>query len=195
MLKRTKKYMLPILMLLVALVSAGMFSAAAEEEVPDPGADEPSVVEPVIDEPSYDIPDEQTPVPDQGGNDPETPNTPEWTEPAPAETQAPDGGGAVQPDDGNSDGGNNGGGYISYDTNDYTPKPAIDEYLDPDKAAGDAQSNNSVKMDKSVSQKTYSTDYTAGVVSWICVGVGIVVILVMLVSTKIQGARMARRRV
>ena len=42
-------------------------------------------------------------------------------------------------------------------------------------------------MDKSVSSKTYSTDYTAGIVSWICVGVGLIVVLVMLVSTKLSG--------
>ncbi len=55
--------------------------------------------------------------------------------------------------------------------------------------------NNAVKMDKSVSEKNYSTDYTAGIVSWICVGTGVVVIIVMLVSTKITGRRASRRRV
>ena len=41
-------------------------------------------------------------------------------------------------------------------------------------------------MDKSVSNKNYTTDYTAGIVSWICVGVGIIVIIVMLVSHQNQ---------
>lgn len=44
-------------------------------------------------------------------------------------------------------------------------------------------------MDKSVSNKTYSTDYTAGIVSWICVGVGIVVVTAVLVSTKASGRK------
>ena len=48
---------------------------------------------------------------------------------------------------------------------------------------------NSVKMDKSVSNKTYSTDNIAGIVSWICVGVGLVVMAVMLISTKASGRR------
>lgn len=48
---------------------------------------------------------------------------------------------------------------------------------------------NSVKMDKSVSNKTYSTDNIAGIVSWICVGVGLVVVAVMLISTKASGRR------
>ena len=48
---------------------------------------------------------------------------------------------------------------------------------------------NSVKMDKSVSNKSFSSDNTAGIVSWICVAVGIVVIMVMLVSTKVSGRR------
>ena len=48
---------------------------------------------------------------------------------------------------------------------------------------------NSVKMDKSVSNKTYSTDNIAGIVSWICVAVGLVVMAVMLLSTKLSGRR------
>ena len=41
---------------------------------------------------------------------------------------------------------------------------------------------------KTVSEKKYSTSYTAGIVSWICVGLGIVVIAVVMISTKV-GAR------
>ncbi len=51
------------------------------------------------------------------------------------------------------------------------------------------------QMDKSVSTKTYSTDYTAGIVSWICVGVGVIVVIVMLVSTKVSGRRATQRRI
>ena len=41
---------------------------------------------------------------------------------------------------------------------------------------------------KTVSEKKYSTSYTAGIVSWICVGLGIVAIAVVMISTKV-GAR------
>ena len=44
-------------------------------------------------------------------------------------------------------------------------------------------------LPKTVSQKTYSTNYTAGIVSWICVGVGIIVMAVVLISNKISGRR------
>ena len=54
---------------------------------------------------------------------------------------------------------------------------------------------NKSDIDKSISKKTYSTDYTAGIVSWICVGVGLIVMLVMLVSTKISGRKSGRRSV
>lgn len=37
---------------------------------------------------------------------------------------------------------------------------------------------------KTVSSKMYSTNYIAGLVSWACVGVGILVIVIMLLSTK-----------
>lgn len=41
---------------------------------------------------------------------------------------------------------------------------------------------------KTVSEKKYSTSYTAGIVSSICVGLGVVVIAVVMISTKV-GAR------
>lgn len=44
-------------------------------------------------------------------------------------------------------------------------------------------------LPKTISQKTYSTNYSAGIISWICVGVGVIVIIVVLVSTKISGRR------
>lgn len=52
---------------------------------------------------------------------------------------------------------------------------------------------NAIKIDKSISNKTYTTDNTAGIVSWICVGVGLIVILVMLLSTKLTGGKTAGR--
>lgn len=43
-------------------------------------------------------------------------------------------------------------------------------------------------VDKIVSEKKYSTNYKAGMVSWICVGVGVIVVIAVLISTK-AGAR------
>ena len=95
---------------------------------------------------------------------------PEETEPPVIETDPPVteyiGGG------GTDNGGNNGGGQ---------------SYTMP--VRNDIDGINSVKMDKSVSNKSFSSDNTAGIVSWICVAVGIVVIMVMLVSTKVSGRR------
>ena len=95
---------------------------------------------------------------------------PEETEPPVIETDPPVteyiGGGGID------NGGNNGGGQ---------------SYTMP--VRNDIDGINSVKMDKSVSNKSFSSDNTAGIVSWICVAVGIVVIMVMLVSTKVSGRR------
>ncbi len=41
-------------------------------------------------------------------------------------------------------------------------------------------------VSKTVSSKTYSTNYTAGVVSWACVVVGVLVIVIMILSTKLD---------
>ena len=46
---------------------------------------------------------------------------------------------------------------------------------------------------KTVSEKTYSTNYAFGIISWVCVLVGIIVILSVAASTKLSAAR--RRRV
>ena len=95
---------------------------------------------------------------------------PEETEPPVIETDPPVteyiGGGGID------NGGNNGGSQ---------------SYTMP--VRNDIDGINSVKMDKSVSNKSFSSDNTAGIVSWICVAVGIVVIMVMLVSTKVSGRR------
>lgn len=42
---------------------------------------------------------------------------------------------------------------------------------------------------KTVSKKQYSTNYTAGIISWACVAVGVLVIFVVLVSNKLSGKR------
>ncbi len=42
---------------------------------------------------------------------------------------------------------------------------------------------------KTVSKKTYSTNYAFGIASWICTAVGIIVILAVAISTKAAGGR------
>lgn len=64
-----------------------------------------------------------------------------------------------------------------------------DSYAD---AAQQPTDLNAIKIDKSISNKTYTTDNTAGIVSWICVGVGLIVMLVMLLSTKLTGKTAGR---
>lgn len=44
-------------------------------------------------------------------------------------------------------------------------------------------------LPKTVSQKTYSTNYAFGITCWICVGVGVIVILSVLISTKASRKR------
>ena len=68
---------------------------------------------------------------------------------------------------------NNGGGNVIEDNTNNKPT----EFFEPP------------TLPKTVSKKTYSTNYTAGIVSWICVGVGLVVVLVVLISTKVSGRR------
>ena len=46
---------------------------------------------------------------------------------------------------------------------------------------------------KTVSDKKYETNYTAGIVSWICVGVGILAVFIVLVSNKVSGGKAKRR--
>lgn len=74
-------------------------------------------------------------------------------------------------------------------------KSAQDEYIALIDNAQEPTNNIAPQMDKSVSNKAYTTDYTAGIVSWICVGVGVIVVIVMLVSTKITGKRTTQRRI
>lgn len=47
-------------------------------------------------------------------------------------------------------------------------------------------------IQKTISAKKYSTNYTAGIVSWICVGLGIIAIAVVMISTKVGARRRAR---
>lgn len=42
---------------------------------------------------------------------------------------------------------------------------------------------------KTISDKQYSTNYTAGIISWICVAVGVIVVAAVLISTKAGGKK------
>ena len=46
---------------------------------------------------------------------------------------------------------------------------------------------------KTVSEKSYTTNAAAGIISWICVIVGLIVIFAVAVSTKLSGYRAGRR--
>lgn len=171
MFKKAIRVILPVILaaFLVTSVSTLSVGAAKNEDIidflsdifTDDETDPPEETEPPIIE--TDPPEETEP--------PVETEPPEETEPPVIETEPPVteyiGGGV---DSGNN--GNNGGGQS------YTM--AMQEDFD---------SINSVKMDKSVSNKAFTSDNTAGIVSWICVAVGIVVIMVMLVSTKVSGRR------
>lgn len=47
---------------------------------------------------------------------------------------------------------------------------------------------------KTVSTKQYTTNYTAGIVSWACVGIGVLAVAVVMISTKVSGRKNAARR-
>ena len=61
----------------------------------------------------------------------------------------------------------NGGGYIEQD-----PQPT--EFVPP-------------TIPKTVSEKSYTTNYAFGIISWICVLVGVIVIISVAISTKASG--------
>ena len=44
-------------------------------------------------------------------------------------------------------------------------------------------------LPKTVSTKNYTTNYAAGIISWLCVLVGVIVIISVAVSTKLSGSR------
>ena len=188
MFQKTAKYLLTLLTALAVCLSPGVASVSAED-FPDVETSQQEISFP---EPSYQESQEESYQESQQKSQQESQQEPqqqsEYEEQSfPEESYTP----AAPVDDGGND------GNASYDDSDYDSgssyQTAQDPYKNNDVSAKAAKSINSVKMDKSVSEKSYSTDYTAGVVSWICVGVGVIVIIVMLVSTKITGSRASRR--
>ena len=171
MFRKTVKILFP-LFLAAVLGLFGMLGAFAED-MPSEGEDAQSSA--ASEETEY-IPPETEYVPPQTEYvEPETEYVPPETEYVAPETEAPqpETQAPVQP----------------------ATKSAQDEYIALIDDAQEPTDNLAPQMDKSVSNKSYSTDYTAGIVSWICVGVGVIVVIVMLVSTKITGKRTTQRRI
>lgn len=185
MFQKAAKHLLSVLMTAALLLSLGLASAGAEE-LPDPV--DPAPQESVIEDSSDTK--QQSDTWEEPETDPyEEPETTPYEEPTDEPYQEDETEAAAPVDTPQDNDSTSGGSDTSY------YQSAQDPYLDNNVSAKAAKSINSVKVDKSVSDKTYSTDYTAGVVSWICVGVGVVVVLVMIISTKISGSRASRRRI
>lgn len=63
------------------------------------------------------------------------------------------------------------------------------EYVAPAPVVQETTEFQAPTVAKTISDKQYSTNYTAGIISWICVAVGIIVVAVVLISTKASGKR------
>lgn len=163
--KILKKRILPTLLAVVALSVCSITAFAVGEDdpqTPDPQP-EPVVTEYVPDEtePQYTEPIYTEPVYTEAPT----------TEYVPPETEAP----ATE--------------YVQPETTE-APKQEETQYQNQyvETQATDSTEFQAPTIAKTVSEKKYSTSYTAGIVSWICVGLGVVVIAVVMISTKV-GAR------
>ena len=80
--------------------------------------------------------------------------------------------------------------YDPTETEPYEPEteaPTQAQYVEPQQSTTSYIQTPTVS--KTVSKKQYSTNYTAGVISWACVGVGIIVAAAVLISTKVSGRK------
>ena len=68
-----------------------------------------------------------------------------------------------------------------------TEAPTQAQYVEPQQSTTSYIQTPTVS--KTVSKKQYSTNYTAGIISWACVGVGIIVAAAVLISTKVSGRK------
>lgn len=85
--------------------------------------------------------------------------------------------------------------YVPPETEPYEPEtevPTQAQYVEPEQV-GTTSFIQTPTVSKTVSQKQYSTNYTAGIVSWACVGVGIIVAATVLISTKVSGRKAVGR--
>lgn len=72
-----------------------------------------------------------------------------------------------------------------------TEAPTQAQYVEPQQST--TSYIQSPTVSKTVSKKQYSTNYTAGIISWACVGVGVIVAAAVLISTKISGRKVVGR--
>lgn len=84
--------------------------------------------------------------------------------------------------------------YVPTETEPYEPEteaPTQAQYVESQQSTTSYIQTPTVS--KTVSKKQYSTNYTAGIISWVCVGVGVIVAAVVLISTKVSGRKALRR--
>ena len=84
--------------------------------------------------------------------------------------------------------------YVPTETEPYEPEteaPTQAQYVEPQQST--TSYNQTPTVSKTVSKKQYSTNYTAGIISWACVGVGIIVAAAVLISTKVSGRKAVGR--
>ena len=84
--------------------------------------------------------------------------------------------------------------YVPTETEPYEPEteaPTQVQYVEPQQSTTSYIQTPTVS--KTVSKKQYSTNYTAGIISWACVGVGIIVAAAVLISTKVSGRKAVGR--
>ncbi len=182
MLRKTVKILLPVLLAAVFFSSMFTLKVGAESQR-DGGSTIREFIsdlfdyeeEPVATEPVYTEPEPPTEYTMPTYTEPE-PTSPPETVPAPTETVPPETEAPYYPEE------------------EETESPR-DEYAQLLEEAEEPTGMNSVKMDKSVSNKGYTTDNMAGIVSWICVGVGLLVVAIMLITTKVSGRRSSQREV
>ena len=81
--------------------------------------------------------------------------------------------------------------YVPTETEPYEPEteaPTQAQYVEPQQQSTTSYIQTPT-VSKTVSKKQYSTNYTAGIISWACVGVGIIVAAAVLISTKVSGRK------
>lgn len=84
--------------------------------------------------------------------------------------------------------------YVPTETEPYEPEteaPTQAQYVESQQSTTSYIQTPTVS--KTVSKKQYSTNYTAGIISWACVGVGIIVAAAVLISTKVSGRKAVGR--
>ncbi|WP_293970876.1 hypothetical protein [uncultured Ruminococcus sp.] len=85
--------------------------------------------------------------------------------------------------------------YVPTETEPYEPEteaPTQAQYVEPQQQSTTSYIQTPT-VSKTVSKKQYSTNYTAGIISWACVGVGVIVAAAVLISTKVSGRKAVGR--